>query len=439
MAGLIFIGLGIFAYQLGLSASPGTSAGKVILVALGLLSAAVALLWKRTISAYKVAAIIFLNTLVLFGVLEVGLLLLSRSRDFLSVRPRADEPQAALLYVDDGRERLPYYLERDWSREYWREYHFIAENLIKYEPFTVWRAAAYRGKTINISEEGLRETPGASCSDGAFIVFAFGGSTMWGTGVPDWGTVPAYLQREIPAPPARPVCVVNYGEQGYVSTQSVIQLLLALQRGRIPDLALFYSGSNDVFAAYQSARAGVHQNLSQVAAKLEDRDEVSPVLRLLAASRTFTLVRRLTDRQGFGSLPFLPRNRPAPPGDLAASVAEVYLANHEVVGALAARFGFDFVFFWQPNLLTERKPLTREEASIRDVALGVYPGLVELLASTRERIDSAARERPNLHNIDRVFEQETSLVYVDPWHVTMEGNEILARAMLRALPASSHE
>ena len=65
-----------------------------------------------------------------------------------------------------------------------------------------------------------------------------------------------------------PVCVVNFGESGFVSTQGVIQLILELQSGNIPDLVIFYDGVNDVYAAYQSGRP-THQNFDKIAAKFE--------------------------------------------------------------------------------------------------------------------------------------------------------------------------
>jgi len=424
---------------LGLSASPGVSSGKVLLIVLGALSTVMGLLGKRALAVYKATAVILLNTLVLFGIVEAGLLLISRFRDFLPSSPRIGEQPRDLRYVDHGREILPYYLARDWSKRYWQEYNFVEGHLIKYEPYTVWRAAPFRGDTINIGENGLRVTPGASCVEGSLVVFTFGGSTMWGTGVPDWGTLPAYLQEELAAALSRPVCVINQSEQAYVSTQSVIQLLLALRRGAVPDLVVFYSGSNDVFAAYQSSEAGVHQNLSLVAARFESRDEIPPVVRLLSATRTFWSIQRFAGRRGLDSLPFVAGQQRPDTRELATSVARTYLGNYQIVAALAEKFGFDFRFFWQPNLLTDPKSLAVEEASIKEVAVGVYPGLVELFDSTREEIEGALRERANLRNIDRVFEKELSLIYIDPWHVTMEGNQMIARAMMPALATSTYE
>jgi hypothetical protein len=72
-------------------------------------------------------------------------------------------------------------------------------------------------------------------------------------GAPDWGTIPAYLQEELEERFNGAVCVVNYGEDGFASTQEVILLLIELQRGNVPDAVIFYDGVNDVTAADMTA------------------------------------------------------------------------------------------------------------------------------------------------------------------------------------------
>ena len=73
-------------------------------------------------------------------------------------------------------------------------------------------------------------------------------------GAPDWGTIPAYLQTLLEQKIETPLCIVNYGEWGYVVTQNMILLTLELRDGNVPDLVIFYDGINDVFATYQATR-----------------------------------------------------------------------------------------------------------------------------------------------------------------------------------------
>src|SRR5262245_38830380 len=132
----------------------------------------------------------------------------------------------------------------------------------------------------------------AWCAAGSYKVFVFGGSTIWGTGSPwrtgspDWGTIPAYLQAGLAKRETRPVCVVNFGESAYVSSQSVIMLLTRLHAGDVPDLTLFYDGPNDVYAAFQSGRPTVHENVGSIARIFEHRGEAesNPLPELLDRS-----------------------------------------------------------------------------------------------------------------------------------------------------------
>ena len=116
----------------------------------------------------------------------------------------------------------------------------------------------------------------------------FGGSAMWGWGAPDWGTIPAYLQTELERAGDRPVCVVNYAENGFVSTQNVIQLSLLLAAGDVPDVVVFYDGVNDVLAARQTGQPVLHQNLTQIATRFGAPQQ--PLLAWVRTLNTFRLV-----------------------------------------------------------------------------------------------------------------------------------------------------
>ena len=84
-------------------------------------------------------------------------------------------------------------------------------------------------------------TPGADCSAKSFKVFTFGASEMWGTGSPNWGTIPAHLQKGLEKLRQGPVCVTNFAESAYVSMQGVMMLLMQLRSGNVPDVVLFYT------------------------------------------------------------------------------------------------------------------------------------------------------------------------------------------------------
>jgi lysophospholipase L1-like esterase len=111
---------------------------------------------------------------------------------------------------------------------------------------------------------------------------------VWGTGSPDWATTPAFLQSGLQALKGRPVRVVNFGESGWVSSQGLIELIWQLKSGNYPDLVLFYDGSNDVYAAYQSGRAGVHQNLDEITARMHGQNSPHPVVKWIKGFPLFS-------------------------------------------------------------------------------------------------------------------------------------------------------
>ena len=223
---------------------------------------------QRIAHSYKAVAVLVLNTLLLFACFELAAI------SYVNLRQLLPAPPDPLVGEGGPRETVSYYASQSWAPRYWHEFRLARRQ--RYYSYVGWRRAPFDGETIQIDERGIRLTPGADCSANSFKVFAFGGSTMWGTGSPNWGTIPAYLQAGLQKLRHGPVCVVNFGETAYVSTQGVIMLLMQLQSGNVPDLVVFYDGPNDIYAAYQSGRAGVPQNLDQVAARFERRRSTLP-------------------------------------------------------------------------------------------------------------------------------------------------------------------
>jgi hypothetical protein len=378
---------------------------------------------RRIRHSYKVLAILVLNTLLIAAGLELALRALT---DLRSVWPPANQS------APDPREKSSYYLGKPWAPQYWRE--FKLSQKMQYLPYVLWRRAPFTGATINIDHAGVRRTPGAVCGAGSYKVFAFGGSTMWGSGSPDWGAIPAYLQAELAKRESRPVCVVNFGESAYVSTQSVITLLTRLQAGDVPNLTLFYDGPNDVYAAFQSGRTTVHENIEQIARMFEHRGqaESSPLAESLDRSALFRVSRHLMNSLAQAPPPSL-RTYETMGIDrtvLAEGVVRTYLNNYNVVDALAHEYGFKYAFFWSGYISVGKKHLTEEEEALKRE---VDPALAKLHASVYHAMESRILQHENLHSLSEIFDGQDSLIWLDDAHVTPVGNELIADGMLRAL------
>src|SRR5262249_12276351 len=286
--------------------------------------------------------------------------------------------------------KSPYYFDKSWAAQYWRE--FASSRQSRYHSYVIWRRAPFTGMTINIDEDGLRRTPGAVCRSDSYKIFAFGGSTMWGTGSPDWGTLPAYLQTAFENLDKRPICVVNFGESAFVSTQSVITLEARLQLGDVPDLAIFYDGVNDIFAAYQSGRTTVHENFESISHKFEtDRVEPPSLFTQLFKSSGLHRVSTALANALTGGAPspklMTYETLGVDRGMLTEAILRTYLGNYTIVDALSQKYGFTYVFFWPPHILAGKKILTPDEEALKR---NLEPALARLYQSVYQTIEPLA-------------------------------------------------
>lgn len=372
---------------------------------------------RRFGSIYRAAALLALNTLLL--------LLLIEGVSALILAGRETPPEQQVQAFKDRMLRLEYYAGQDWSKTYWDE-HMRAVDHWQYQPYTLWRTSLFAGDLINVDTSGRRLTPESDCAAGKPRVYAFGGSTMWGYGVPDWGTIPAYIQAGL-----EDACVVNYGEMGFNSTQSLIQLVKLLEAGDIPDAAIFYDGSNDVTAAHRNSQPGAHFSQEAVAPALENAlnasaPRPSALRTLVTSSATYRLLAGTQPVQPDWALP------PFAPA-LVDGAANVYLANLRAAAALADEYGFAFFAFLQPVLPVEGEPASAEQ----QMFLWDMPGgLPELFQAVYPRWQAAAEIEPYLHDLSTVLDGQPYPVWIDFNHLTPWGNLAVSDAMLKVIRPS---
>jgi len=108
----------------------------------------------------------------------------------------------------------------------------------RYYDFFGWRRKEFHGSNININSDGFRVHSNTNLNDAEILVF--GGSTIWGTGVSDQSTVPAYLEKAIGR------STFNMGETAFTSQQNLNLLIKAISNGAKPKTVIFYDGVNDV-------------------------------------------------------------------------------------------------------------------------------------------------------------------------------------------------
>lgn len=226
----------------------------------------------------------------------------------------------------------------------WAEFEAAAAT--RWRAYSHWRRQPFAGRLINVDAHGFRQgwqNPEARAD--AAEIWVFGGSLVWGSGVPDQLTLPSQLAKlHAEQRPGTPVRVYNFGESGHVSGQGRIAFAQALAcRGRRPALAVFVDGAEDVLAALQSGEVG----LPTAGPGLTGRGEIAGA-ELLPAW--------LSRLNGFARLGASPDNSAATPPDpaqLAEALVQRYLEHVRQSGDLAAASGVRTLFVWQPHLYSK--------------------------------------------------------------------------------------
>ncbi len=345
----------------------------------------------------------------------------------LRYRGRAASEEAAF----EARLRADAPVGPDWAQDYLLE--FAEARQAEWHPYVYWRTKPHRGKYINIDQMGFRRTwsSTAAPSPGQLRIYMFGGSTVWGSGVRDEFTIPSLVSKKLADRLPTGVWVANFGQPGYVSTQEVIALMLELQRGNVPDIVVYYDGLNDILSALQNRVAGIPQNERNRVAEFNSRDRLNfqeGFIENFALYRVSQWVVRMSrgTRVGSDSGTNVPLVDP-----LASDVIDGYLGNVRLVRALADRFGFKAVFFWQPTVFSKRSLSQRENGLYRHRLGWAAGSFRKVNAVLRERIGTGKFE--DIHDLSGIFDNDAGTIFKDPWHVVEPGNDKIAESVAHTL------
>jgi lysophospholipase L1-like esterase len=332
------------------------------------------------------------------------------------------------------------YDRSDWAEDFWMlERQRLAHWSYPYEPFRVWGTPPWEGKFVNNvqTEMGvLRRTvsaPNSACASRPPLrVWIFGGSTVWGVGVPDADTMPSQLARQASAAGRTCLEVTNLGVEAYVANQEVIFLIQQLKSGRRPDLVIFYDGLNDACVGGVGRTPEAHNYL--VAIKTAFETSGSVIGTLSRKSYFLRLVRALRRRADSSSKEI----------DLSAqarATLDNYEANIAIVRALGEKYRFQTWFFWQPTLIYGKKPLDRFEQVLADEMASENVGgpIRETFLAVRAVYEEAERRSKasgDFEFLGHLFDEVREPVYIDWMHLGPRGNEIVAAAIAAQLQSN---
>jgi hypothetical protein len=289
-------------------------------------------LLRKLVSAHRTTAGVLFNSLLLFVAVNLALWAAYAWHDHRQeANPLLVHPKEWLAAAFPG-----------WSHADLKAMLHEHKGGFSYDDYVMFKHPPVRGRYVNVSENGFRVSraqgpwPPAPTN---FNVFVFGGSTMFGTWVPDEQTVSSFLQAALARRLATNVCVYNFGTPFYYSTQERLRFERLLGQGIVPHAAVFVDGLND-FSQLDDTPAHREWFVEAFEAANKKKSLLPALVQELPAAR---LVRSITVR---ARVPV--RHDPATLPAKAARVIATYRENKLMIESLCAAHGVAPVFVWQP-------------------------------------------------------------------------------------------
>lgn len=333
----------------------------------------------------------------------------------MAYRGQAALRQTLLGNPEADRPPHPYDAESWWTE--WQNGGARWE--MRFDPYRALWARPGASKFITIDSEGRRVTfdPAPGVAKTA-TVYMFGGSAMFGYTARDRFTIPSLVAEELSHRGRSDVKVLNFAQSTFNLTQEVNTLVLELRARRVPAVAVFMDGNNEIAPPFQNGRVGSILNEDQLARRLMGpANGFADLLmsRLLLAQRFARIVQKPVE-------PFVDDQK------LCLEIAEQYFALMNVAKALGNEFGFQTIYFWQPMNATTGKQRTSWEQSISSA-----PRWRETVAACTKVVDDVlqARNIGDFHPLHHLFDQEKESVFLDDYgHIVESGNRKVAAAMV---------
>lgn len=297
-----------------------------------------------------------------------------------------------------------------------------------FNPWTTFMLAPVRGKYLNVIEGPLfnhRITTGgdSQLTTGRQIsIWCFGGSTLYGFGVPDSQSIPSHLQRILNEnKTGQPVNVVNFGQPYWFSTVEVAAYNAMLQSDYRPDIVIFVDGLNDMANLVAGRNTPFFSNQANAAWERR-RNDARRMLPWLSINESFPITRvaRFVEYQFHASSPQPAAFRPLEKFD-EGRIVRTYMGNIRKAKALSDAYGVKSYFFLQPIPWHGQYAADTVNTSFpfgdRKAVVSVYEKITALFAKRTDAID--------LHKA--LLSHEAP--FVDNIHYSDSANALLAEAI----------
>jgi lysophospholipase L1-like esterase len=323
--------------------------------------------------------------------------------------------------AEDPRARLPNYANATWAPQHFRE---LKQAKWDYRSFIGWRRRPFEGATISVGGPyGQRRTIDGGTNE-AKTVYFFGGSTMWGTGVRDDGTIPSQFAAAIGYRSE------NFGETAYTAHQSLVLLLQLLEDGHRPNIVVFYDGVNEVLIKCRmELTPSSHAREVWIDAVLKSS---SPTTFSYYFAPLWHVARQVKSQltktaPNFGPAFWAPSLREGydcdTNRDKAAKVAENMVRDWQVAKLLVESYNARFVGILQPVSFLSKTRLDHlsDNPVLRSQYQTVYPMMKQRMNQTGGFYDFV-----DALDIDQY-------VYVDDVHLSPNGNQLIAAEIAKVI------
>ena len=288
-----------------------------------------------------------------------------------------------------------------------------------YTPYTGYSLNDHTGRYVNVENRARRTLESSLDSDEPLEVWFFGGSVMFGFDLlRDDHTIPSEVVRLADAAGV-PIRARNYGAPGYVNYQETVLLSELVTGGGRPDLVVFYDGINDVSLQLLNG-------LLQLPGGGEpDQLQAQMTRDAIAESDEVPLSSNQPPAPLFPSPPTVPLTAQAVVDD----VNQVMRAGMALSEALADRYDFEVLHYWQPDLYS-RAELDPGELALLD-GLGLDEERLEVMSALLAAVRAGLP--PGITDLGAAMDDVPGPVYSDNVHINESGARAAAAAMYETL------
>ncbi|MEW6113522.1 MAG: hypothetical protein AB1664_15430 [Thermodesulfobacteriota bacterium] len=294
--------------------------------------------------SYRTLAIIVLNTLLVLILVNLVFSGVLDLKEYL--RKRAERKAAPYNYRTYNDALAPVYpgMTAAQVNQLLDDTRHVT---LGYQSYTQFKERPFKGTYVNADDRGFRpiKDQGPWPPDKKdFTIFVFGGSTVFGYGVPDYDTIASHLQDLLAPQKDLSPRVYNFGRCSYISIQERILLEKLILGGTVPRMVIFIDGLNDL--AHYDGEPALTKELTAFMNEGEV-PTVRKVLRELPMIKTFLgdPKKKNGTRQAAGKGADQTKKSEAA---VVSEVLERYRSNKRLVEAFATPLGITPVFVWQP-------------------------------------------------------------------------------------------